>query len=58
MLRCGSLPMKACIRRRSCQELTLHHALFGVGERVGSEVAFGLRRLLDGGDGVGEELIH
>src|SRR6516225_3772783 len=28
-----------------------------VGERVRAEVAVGLRRLLDGGDGVGEELI-
>jgi hypothetical protein len=28
-----------------------------VGERVRAEVAFGLHGLLDGGDGIGEELI-
>src|SRR3974377_1438060 len=28
MLRCGSLPTKACMGPRACQALTLHHALF------------------------------
>src|SRR5215470_16491618 len=28
MVRCGCAPTKARIRRRSCQELTLHQALF------------------------------
>jgi hypothetical protein len=32
--------------------------VLGVGERVRAEVAFRLHRLLDSGDGIGEELIQ